>query len=207
MNIRKTALIIILWGISAIPSIVVGGECFRSSIVSPIPFMGNNGEIFKLSDGSIYEVKYEYEYLYEYYPNVIICPGRGKLIIGKKSLNVELISQSGWEVYEETNIQGSVSGTIRQGHIFKTISGSVYEVTDLTLQLVLEFQPEVMVLRNGNIYKLVIEGFDEPLNVELISQSGWEVYEETNIQGSVSCLLYTSPSPRDRQKSRMPSSA
>ena len=28
---------------------------------------------------------------------------------------------------------------------------------------------------------------------------------ETNIDGS--CLLYTSPSPRDRQKSRMPSSA
>ena len=26
-------------------------------------------------------------------------------------------------------------------------------------------------------------------------------------QGSISCLLYTSPSPRDRQKSRMPSSA
>ena len=26
-------------------------------------------------------------------------------------------------------------------------------------------------------------------------------------QGSLSCLLYTSPSPRDRQKSRMPSSA
>ena len=25
--------------------------------------------------------------------------------------------------------------------------------------------------------------------------------------GSCSCLLYTSPSPRDRQKSRMPSSA
>ena len=25
--------------------------------------------------------------------------------------------------------------------------------------------------------------------------------------GSVACLLYTSPSPRDRQKSRMPSSA
>ena len=27
------------------------------------------------------------------------------------------------------------------------------------------------------------------------------------IYGSFSCLLYTSPSPRDRQKSRMPSSA
>ena len=28
-----------------------------------------------------------------------------------------------------------------------------------------------------------------------------------NIQGAIGCLLYTSPSPRDRQKSRMPSSA
>ena len=28
-----------------------------------------------------------------------------------------------------------------------------------------------------------------------------------NNRGYISCLLYTSPSPRDRQKSRMPSSA
>ena len=28
-----------------------------------------------------------------------------------------------------------------------------------------------------------------------------------NNQGRMTCLLYTSPSPRDRQKSRMPSSA
>ncbi len=48
--------------------------CFESSILSPSPFMGNDGEIFKLADGSLWEVKYEYEYLYEYYPDVIICP-------------------------------------------------------------------------------------------------------------------------------------
>ena len=28
-----------------------------------------------------------------------------------------------------------------------------------------------------------------------------------DVNGSATCLLYTSPSPRDRQKSRMPSSA
>lgn len=150
----------------------MAGGCYESSIVSPTPFMGNNEEIFKLSDGSVWEVKYEYEYLYEYYPSVIVCPSRGKIVIGEKSLNVELLSQprntksksqDGWEVYEETNLQGSISGTIQQGHIFKTTSGSVYEVTGLTLQLVLELQPEVMVLRNGDTYKLVVEGFDEPL--------------------------------------------
>ena len=31
--------------------------------------------------------------------------------------------------------------------------------------------------------------------------------ETSKDEGVVNCLLYTSPSPRDRQKSRMPSSA
>ena len=153
-------------------------DCYQSSILSPSPFMGNNEEIFKLADGSLWEVKYEYEYLYEYYPSVIICPSRGKLILGKKSLNVQLVSGAlkapsppkgktasagKWEIFEETNLHGSISGTVQQGRIFKTTSGNVYEVTGLTLQLVLELQPEVMVLRNGETYKLVVKGFDEPL--------------------------------------------
>ena len=40
----------------------------------------------------------------------------------------------------------------------------------------------------------------------------WSSFCETSLQGitigeDYGCLLYTSPSPRDRQKSRMPSSA
>ena len=155
-------------------------DCYESSIVSPTPFMGNNGEIFKLSDGSVWEVKYEYEYLYEYYPSVIVCPSRGKLIINEKSLNVQLLSRpsnkkteagGGWEVYEETNLKGTISGTIKKGTILRTISGSIYEVAGLTLQLVLELQPEVMVLRNGDTYKLIIEGFDEPLICKCLNWS------------------------------------
>lgn len=153
-------------------------RCYESSILSPAPFMGNNGEIFKLADGSIWEVKYEYEYLYEYYPTVIICPSRGKLILGKTSLNVQLVSSGRraadfpkggqatagqWVLFEETHLEGSISGTVQRGRIFKTTSGNVYEVIGLTLQLVLELQPEVMVLRSGDTYKLIVKGFDEPL--------------------------------------------
>lgn len=172
-----------IWLATVIVMILVVGhanaqDCYQSSILSPSPFMGNNDEIFKLADGSVWQVKYEHEYLYEYYPSVIICPSRGKLIIGKKSLNVQLVSgtpkgsssngkttpQAGnWELFEETNLGGSISGTVQQGRIFKTISGNVYEVVGLTLQLVLELQPKVMVLRSGDTYKLVVEGFDEPL--------------------------------------------
>lgn len=163
----------------AASSAVRAQDCYQSAVVSPSPMLGNNGEIVKLLDGSVWEIKYEYEYLYEYNPTILVCPSRGKLIIGEKSLNVQQISSgtsarsknsktqtqpaATWEIYEETNIAGTISGTVKQGSIFKTVSGNVYEVTGITLQLVLELQPEVMVLRNGETYKLVIKGFDEPL--------------------------------------------
>ena len=87
------------------------GDCFESSIISPTPFMGNDGEVFKLSDGSVWEVQNEYEYLHEYNPDVIVCPRKEKLIIGGNSLDINLLSQhsgvagtSGdrWEIFEET---------------------------------------------------------------------------------------------------------
>ena len=48
--------------------------------------------------------------------------------------------------------------------------------------------------------------------LELLSQGGefttLDIIKEANVCAVNSiCLLYTSPSPRDRQKSRMPSSA
>jgi hypothetical protein len=218
MMVDDTKSKLSIWPATLLAMLVVAGcasaqDCYQSSILRPSPFMGNNNEIFKLADGSVWEVKNEYEYLYEYYPSVIICPGRGKLIVGKKSLNVELVSgaqkrtispkgmptQAGkWDIFEETNLQGSISGTVQQGRIFKTTSGNVYEVMGLTLQLVLELQPEVIVLRNGETYKLVVKGFDEPLICrkvnreensprEMPTQAGkWELFEETNLQGSIS---------------------
>ena len=46
--------------------------------------------------------------------------------------------------------------------------------------------------------------------VYFFNQFNAKIYKSETVNthgGSISCLLYTSPSPRDRQKSRMPSSA
>jgi hypothetical protein len=75
-----------------LPSSTQAEPCREGSIHEPSPFMGNNDEIFRLDDGSIWKVKFEYEYLYEYYPRVVICPDQGKLIIKGKALTVELLS-------------------------------------------------------------------------------------------------------------------
>jgi hypothetical protein len=150
-----------------------GQECYTSMIMTPSPFMGNHGEVFKLQDGSVWEIVNEYEYMYEYYPSVTICPSRGILVLDDKRLSVSFVAKpasleisgvsSKWSIAEETNISGMVSGMIQIGHIFKTTSGSIYEVTGLTLQLVLELEPAVIVLKNGNVFKLIVDGFDDPL--------------------------------------------
>ena len=69
-----------------------------------------------------------------------------------------------------------------------------------------------MELTEDNVMKVL-----EDLIPYIEADGGWlefvEIEEETNfvkvrLGGACStCLLYTSPSPRDRQKSRMPSSA
>lgn len=59
-------------------------ECYRSMIREPSPFLGNGGEIFILDDGSVWkEISYQYLYLYEYYPSVIVCPADGTMILGR----------------------------------------------------------------------------------------------------------------------------
>uniref|UniRef100_UPI0040475864 hypothetical protein n=1 Tax=Limnohabitans sp. TaxID=1907725 RepID=UPI0040475864 len=68
-----------------------------------------------------------------------------------------------WSLHEETNVKGTITGTIKKGTIIKMVSGSVYEVTQVTIMVVVEVMPEAVVLKEGDQFKLIIEGFDEPL--------------------------------------------
>ena len=61
-----------------------------------------------------------------------------------------------------------------------------------------------------NFFKQICDEKDDQKCVELGKE--WIKAMETNLSSmeanlNGACLLYTSPSPRDRQKSRMPSSA
>ena len=47
----------------------------------------------------------------------------------------------------------------------------------------------------------------EEAGIRAIHPDKMEEFAEYLVQKARTCLLYTSPSPRDRQKSRMPSSA
>lgn len=93
-------------------------------------------------------------------------------------------AQNSWEFVEETYIKGSIRGTINKGYLFKTQSRDFYLVTERNRQRVRTRNPEVKILFNGSVYKLIIEDFDEPVLCEKIKNvietqidgefEGWE---------------------------------
>ena len=68
-----------------------------------------------------------------------------------------------WELYEQTNVKGTISGSITKGTVIEMKSGSVYQVHDRVRFRVRERKPEAVVLRDGRYFMLNIDGFDEPL--------------------------------------------
>ena len=58
-----------------------------------------------------------------------------------------------------------------------------------------------------DVAKSISEGFARNVISANFNDTTLETTTPLTTDGSLICLLYTSPSPRDRQKSRMPSSA
>jgi hypothetical protein len=150
-------------------------DCYESSILSPSPFMGNDGEIFKLSDGSIWEVKFEYEYLYEYYPRIIICPSKNFISIKGKKLSVQLIkkgSGSGNAIFKksgndviESRIDGEFEGWEGET-IFKLTNGQVWQQTDFQIKIAIKLMPKVLIYKTGSNYKMQVEGIEKSITVK-----------------------------------------
>ena len=79
------------------------------------------------------------------------------------------------------------------------------EAKRIMTELISKYKVDVISIGNGTASKEseifvsnLIKTLSRKVDYAIVSEAGASVY---------SCLLYTSPSPRDRQKSRMPSSA
>ena len=146
-----------------------------------------------------------------------------------KKLNFKCI-----EVSEFTNSSEILEGRVKTLHPkihagilnkrnnklhLKDLMVNNFENIDL---VIVNFYPFEKTLNNTNNHSKIIENIDvggptmvrsaaknyKDVTVITSSEQYAELIDELNkYKGSTSCLLYTSPSPRDRQKSRMPSSA
>lgn len=150
-------------------------DCFQSSVMNPVPFMGNNGEIFKLIDGSLWRVNYAYEYLYEYYPTVSICPSAGKLLVRGKTLSVQAVSVAAAPTPSqpqpavtpeviESRIDGEFSGWEGET-IFKLQNGQLWQQVSYAYKYKYAYSPEVLFYKSGGGYKMRVTGVDGEIAV------------------------------------------
>lgn len=143
-------------------------KCIDSSIVSPSPFMGNNDEIFKLSDGSLWIVKNEYEYLYEYYPSITICPDEGFMIVDGKKLNISSLSgnnkNSPKSMLIETNIAGEFKG-FDGNTIFKLTNGQIWQQSEYWYHYYYAYSPKIILYTSNGHTKLKVDGIEKSIFV------------------------------------------
>jgi hypothetical protein len=125
--------------------------------------MGNNDELFKLSDGSFWQVKYAYEYLYAYYPSVVICSATSILIIKNKKINVISIPS-----VIETKIDGDFKGWEGET-IYKLRNGQIWQQSGYHYHYHYAYAPNVVIYKVGSSYKMKVLGDnDQPISVTRI---------------------------------------
>lgn len=89
MNYRA-AIFLVTLSLIHLPSLAQTRHlsCFQTAIQAPSPFMGNHDEIFQTTDGSVWKVQGSFEFLFEFFPTVTICPDRNVLLLKGKRINV-----------------------------------------------------------------------------------------------------------------------
>jgi len=156
----------------ATPRVAIAQSCYESTVQSPTPFLGNDGEVVKLADGTLWEVKYAYEYLYEYYPSVIICPLRGKLIVSNKSIDVQPISTrrsaaGRTEPVIESAIVSKFEG-LNAGNIYRLANGQIWEQIESWIWIWIWINPKVIIYPASGGYKMNVENIEHAVFVRRI---------------------------------------
>lgn len=147
-------------------------DCYESMIQKPSPFMGNNGEIIKLSDGSLWQVNNTYEYLYAYYPSVVICPSKGKLYINDKSIDVQAVSSRSSAPKESKGVIESIIVNkfegLNSGNIYKLANGQIWEQVEPWVWVWVWVNPSVIIYPASGGYKMKVENIEHAVLVQRI---------------------------------------
>ena len=96
------------------------------------------------------------------------------------------------------------ANTGHDGQLLTLHANGVYEVASRVVQM---WQLADSGMASGVITRYLVDAFDLVLYIERITVGGQRRRVVRQVAELLPCLLYTSPSPRDRTRSRMPSSA
>lgn len=156
-------------GTIVIHGIALSQECSRVIVSSPAPFLGNDGEIVKLSDGSAWEVVGTYEYMYAYFPPATLCAHSRFLVVNGKKIpvapiaSVPIASTPSSDAIE-SNISSEFDG-LKGGNVYRLANGQIWEQTESWIWIWIWVNPSVKIYRAQGGYLMKVENIDHPVTV------------------------------------------
>ena len=129
--------------------------------------MGNHGEVLRLSDGSLWQVQYEYLYLYEYSAEAIVCPGQALLIIAGKRIPAAALHSGGIPragTIIESRIEGEFTGWEGET-IFKLDNGQIWQQAQYAYRYHYAYRPRVTIVMVDGAYEMMVEGVTDRIRV------------------------------------------
>ncbi|MFT3723036.1 MAG: hypothetical protein QM773_05555 [Hyphomonadaceae bacterium] len=154
-----------------------GEPCRKAMVASPTPFLAVNDEVLKLDDGTFWQVKYAYEYLYEYYPAVTICPDQGILIIKGKSINVAPLGKSSTPSSSAKSTQGIIESRIddefegfEADKVFVLQNGQIWQQTSARYKYVYKYAPRVRIFPVDGGYEMSVDGVEGTIRVQQLTR-------------------------------------
>lgn len=70
---------------------------------------------------------------------------------------------AGWTLHEVTTLYDTFCVIVEEGMLLKTATGNYYEVAEFTFQFSRTFNPKVVVLQQGETFRLTVDGLSTPL--------------------------------------------
>lgn len=145
--------------------------CYSSSVLSPAPFLGNHGEIVKLADGSLWEIQHSYEYLYDYYPSIVICPRSGKLLVKNKTFNVLSVGNTSRQKSGATVVESTIASKfdgLNRGNIYILANGQIWEQIEAWSWVWIWSNPSVIIYSGPSGWQMKVENIDHTVLVQKI---------------------------------------
>ena len=152
--------------------LVVHAECYESSVSSPTPLMGNHNEIVTLQDKSVWRIQSAYEYLYEYRPDVLICPDLGIMFVEDSELDVVSVGKraNAQPKSDNSKIIRSTVDDDWEGWDGETVivltNGQVWQQDEYHYEYSYAYMPDVIILKIDDRWHMRVEDSDEWIAVK-----------------------------------------
>lgn len=145
--------------------------CTQTAIRQPAPLLGNQGEVFQLSDGTWWRIAAGRARLSAYHPMVWMCDAPERMIVESKTLAVQRLpaTPKGQSAEAAAVVESRIAGQFNgwDGHtVFLLENGQVWQQASYSYRYGFADRPRVLISPSADRLTMEVEGISEAIYVK-----------------------------------------